>query len=99
MGDREIAIIRELSKLYEDAKRATISECLSYYQTHNAPKGEIVLVIEGAQEIVQEQDIEESLKDALKTMSTKDAVSHVAHITGANKKQLYEKALSMRKPG
>ena len=48
-GDRKISLCRELTKVYEEILRMTVSEAIFYYESHN-PKGEYVLVVEGAQE-------------------------------------------------
>lgn len=48
-GDRKIALCRELTKLNEEVIRTTLSGAIKYYQ-ENAPRGEYVLVIEGADE-------------------------------------------------
>lgn len=44
LGDREIAVCRELTKLHEETRRTTLSEAAAYYRD-NAPRGEFVLVI------------------------------------------------------
>ncbi|MEX6626840.1 16S rRNA (cytidine(1402)-2'-O)-methyltransferase [Tenacibaculum salmonis] len=44
--DRQISVSRELTKLFEETKRGTIKEVLSYYTTKPA-KGEIVIVVDG----------------------------------------------------
>ncbi len=49
LGDRKISICRELTKIYEEVLRMTISEAINYYETKN-PKGEFVLVVEGAED-------------------------------------------------
>lgn len=46
-GDRRIALCRELTKIHEEVLRLTLSEACSYY-SENEPKGEFVLVLEGA---------------------------------------------------
>ncbi|MGY8922379.1 MAG: 16S rRNA (cytidine(1402)-2'-O)-methyltransferase, partial [Flavobacteriales bacterium] len=45
-ADRTIAVIREISKLYESTFRGTAEEAHRFFQTH-PPKGEFVIVIEG----------------------------------------------------
>ena len=47
LGDRPIALCRELTKLHEETFRCTIGEAVAHYQ-ENAPRGEYVLVVEGA---------------------------------------------------
>lgn len=49
LGDRKIALCRELTKIHEEILRGTISEMLEYYRD-KTPKGEYVLVVEGAEE-------------------------------------------------
>jgi len=47
LGDREIAVCRELTKMYEEILRVPISEAISHFKKKN-PKGEFVLVVKGA---------------------------------------------------
>lgn len=49
LGDRRMAVARELTKLHEEVRRTTLAEAVAFYET-NAPRGEFVLVIEGAQD-------------------------------------------------
>ncbi|MBS9774961.1 MAG: 16S rRNA (cytidine(1402)-2'-O)-methyltransferase [Tenacibaculum sp.] len=44
--DRQVSVSRELTKMFEETKRGTLSEVLAYY-TEKPPKGEIVVVVEG----------------------------------------------------
>ena len=46
-GERKACVCRELSKLFEEIKRGTLNELETYYSAH-PPKGEIVIVVEGA---------------------------------------------------
>lgn len=48
-ADRKIAVVRELTKLHEEVMRTTLKEACSYYEKNN-PRGEYVLVIDGAPE-------------------------------------------------
>lgn len=97
LGDRQVAVTRELTKLYEEVKRASLSEALELYKD-NPPKGEIVLVVGPPGEAsYDEADIEAALKRALKTMSTKEAAAFVAEQTGQPRKILYDLALKIAK--
>lgn len=49
LGDRRVAVCRELTKIYEEIIRGTISEAIAHFKTH-PPKGEFVLVIEASKE-------------------------------------------------
>ncbi len=55
-GERKIAIARELTKLHEEIFRTTIAEAVDYYE-ENTPRGEYVLVIEGASETLNEGEL------------------------------------------
>ncbi len=45
LGNRKIAIIREMTKKYEEIKRGTVEEMIEYF-SDNLPKGEIVIILE-----------------------------------------------------
>lgn len=46
LGDREIAVCRELTKMFEEVLRGTISQAIEHFEKKN-PKGEFVLVVKG----------------------------------------------------
>jgi len=58
-GNRKASVSRELSKLYEENIRGTLSELAAHYQT-KAPKGEIVLVVAGKPKREENTDEEEN---------------------------------------
>lgn len=47
LGDRQVALVRELTKIHEEVVRTTLSQAVARYETE-APRGEFVLVVEGA---------------------------------------------------
>lgn len=93
-GDRKISLCRELTKIHEEAFRTTLSEAARYY-TVNKPKGEFVLVIEGAkaEDILKAETIEqayEQVKNLVsKGMRGADACKEIAKSTGFSKGELY----------
>lgn len=97
LGDRDVALCRELTKLHEEVRRTTLAEALRYYQT-TAPRGEYVLVIRGAPE---EKGPRTSLEDALSLveeyrsagLSLKEAAKKAAGETGRSRNDLYHAAL------
>ena len=101
-GDRRISLCRELTKLHEEVKLTTLSEALEYY-TENKPKGEFVLVIEGADNSVSDkpETIEEALSQVKelieKGMRGADACRNIAKATGFSKGELYSKLLEETK--
>ena len=98
LGDRRLTICRELTKKHEEAFRTTFSEALTFYET-TEPKGECVLVIEGAdreelrraeQESFAELSLEEHMERYLSQgMSKKDAMKAVAADRGVSKREIY----------
>ena len=60
-ADRRITLCRELTKIHEESVRTTLGEALQIY-TEKPPKGEFVLVIEGAPEAESEYTIEDALE-------------------------------------
>ncbi|MBQ8316626.1 MAG: 16S rRNA (cytidine(1402)-2'-O)-methyltransferase [Lachnospiraceae bacterium] len=98
LGDRRLTICRELTKKHEEAFRTTFSEALAFYEA-TEPKGECVLVIEGAdreelrraeQESFAELSLEEHMERYLSQgMSKKDAMKAVAADRGVSKREIY----------
>lgn len=96
LGNREAAVARELTKLYEETRRDTLEELYAYYQTAAAPKGEIVLVISPPQPNESSAgDIKKKLKLLLKDHSVKEAASIVAEESGKPRREIYSLALSL----
>ena len=97
LGDRQAAVIRELTKKFEQAVRGNISGLQRYYAENGIPKGEIVIVVAPAeQKKFSDEDIKNQLLDALHTMSVKEAAALVSRSTGLSKKAVYQKALELK---
>ena len=102
LGERRISMSREITKLHEECLRMTIPEAAAYYE-QNDPRGEYVLVIEGAPEGAGEESPEQRMERALALtkelneggMTLRDAVKQAAKQTGVRKNQLYQQALEM----
>ena len=95
--ERRICLCRELTKLHEEALRMTLDEAVAYYESQ-APRGEYVLIVEGAREAAEPavtQDDAVARVQALITQgySKKDAVRQVATETGFPKNALYDAVL------
>ena len=95
LGDRRIAVCRELTKLHEEVFRGTISEALEWAQ---APRGEYVLVVQGAEEPGQpEATLPEQENEALEQLErlrasgikAKEAVAQVAEALQLPKNRVY----------
>ncbi len=99
MGDRDAAVVRELTKKFEESRRGKLSELVAYYQQNGEPKGEVVLVVSRADEaaVAQSYDVHALLKDALqKHASLRDAVDAVTQITGLDRRQIYKQAIEIK---
>ncbi|SCM68827.1 16S rRNA (cytidine(1402)-2'-O)-methyltransferase [Donghicola eburneus] len=96
-GDREVAICRELTKKFEEVIRGSLSE-VSEILSSRQLKGEIVAVI-GRQtsEAVNQETIEEQLRDALSRMSVKDASDAIAQANALPRRKVYQMALKIGK--
>ena len=101
-GDRRVSLCRELTKLHEEVMRTTLSGAVEYYKS-NAPRGEYVLVIEGAESSAEDKQLtaEEALSqvEALVTngMRAADACREIAKVTPFSKGELYSKYLEVKK--
>lgn len=96
-GDRKAAMCRELTKRFEEVRRATLAE-LAGDLAQNPVKGEIVLAVDrGHSETVKEGDIETDLRQALETLSVRDAADMVATAHGLPRRQVYQQALAIAK--
>ena len=96
-GTRRISLSRELTKLHEETLRMTLAEAIAYFD-QTPPRGEFVLIVEGApDEPETEQDEQERLAAAAAAVrrrmedgqTQKDAVKAVSAETGVKKNALY----------
>ena len=93
--DREVAVARELTKLYEECRSGRAAKLADHY-TANPPKGEIVLMVGPPVASASDGDPDELLKDALRTMKTSQAAASVAKLTGLDRKTLYARAMELK---
>jgi 16S rRNA (cytidine1402-2'-O)-methyltransferase len=96
-GDRSAAVCRELTKTYEEIRRATLGALADHYAAVASVRGEIVLVVGPPQPVAaQMADGEAVLRDLLETMPAAKAASEAARLTGLPRKELYQKLLAMK---
>lgn len=103
LGNRNITLCRELTKIHETIQLTTISDAISFYQEQEA-RGEYVLVIEGRDPLEldaekksawKEIPVEEHMEQYLsKGLSRKDAMKQVAIDRGVSKREIYQSLLS-----
>jgi len=96
LGDRRIAICRQLTKLHEEVFRGTVSRAQQYF---TEPKGEFTLVIEGNKGKQEPEASEEIIKrmEAMKTSGSRarEAIALLAEETGLSRKELYRAWLKL----
>lgn len=97
-GGRRISLCRELTKLHEEVLRLTLDAAVAHYETQD-PRGEYVLVVEGAAEAPKEEvTLEQGLalveRYRSEGLSLKEASRKAAADTGLNRKLLYDSSLS-----
>lgn len=98
-ADRRISLCREMTKIHEQVFRTTLEEAVQYY-TENTPKGEFVLILEGAQkpvepEITFEQAVEEASRLVQSGIRATDAAKQVSANTPFKKSEIYSALISM----
>jgi 16S rRNA (cytidine1402-2'-O)-methyltransferase len=98
-GDREAAICREMTKLHEEILRGRIAE-LSRDAGDLETRGEFVVVIAPpatADAAMSDAELDAALGTALSIRSVKDAVAEIAAISGRGKREVYARALELKK--
>jgi 16S rRNA (cytidine1402-2'-O)-methyltransferase len=96
-GARHAAVARELTKHFEEVRRGTLAELAAWYGA-NAARGEITVLV-GPPEDNDAEDLDGSLRAALKDHSVREAAALVTAATGLPKKVVYARALVLAKEG
>jgi len=98
LGAREAAVARELTKMFEEVRRAPLPVLAAQYAEEGAPKGEIVIVIAppAPPEPAGEAELDAALTTALTTLTVKDAARTVAADLGLPRKTVYDRALVLK---
>jgi len=104
MGDRNIAIVREITKLHEEVLRGRLAEIISDYESEKvAIRGEYVLVIEGKSLLEKREERQKSFEEISirehyekyisEGMDKKEAMKAVAKDRGIQKRDVYKELL------
>lgn len=98
LGERQAAVARELTKMFETVRRGGLAQLAAEYAVEGPPRGEIVVIIgppdEGAEKGAA-GDLDARLEAALAIHSLKDAAAVVAADTGLPKREVYARALTL----
>ena len=102
LGDRRITLCRELTKKFEEALPMTLASAIAYYE-ENEPRGEYVLVLEGADRAQLEEEKRRSFEEmtleehmemyTTQGLSRKEAMKKVAADRGVSKREIYKELL------
>lgn len=96
LGNRLVAVCRELTKLFEEVRQDNLDALIAYYEERPTPKGEIVIIVEpAAKGADQIDDLDDALEKALKKLSVKEAVAAVTYMSGRKRKEVYTRALEL----
>lgn len=95
LGPRPAAVARELTKRFEEIRRATLPELAAHYAVH-APRGEVTLLAGPAPAEARDPEaLDARLAETLASHSVKDAAALVAAATGLPRKLVYARALEL----
>ena len=92
--DRRVAVCRELTKLNEEILRTTLGGAAEHFQSH-APRGEFVLVVDGAPSASPAPALDMSIPERVASyeaqgLSRKDAIKQTAHDLSVPKNEIYQ---------
>lgn len=101
LGDRRVAVVREVTKLFEEVHRDTTSGAIERF-TSIEPKGEITLVLEGfvpqpEEQATVDESVDRAIRECLaKGMTQRDAARQVASLHGVPKSEVYRRMLAIK---
>ncbi len=100
LGPRDAAMARELTKMFEEVRRAPLPELARHYAESGPPKGEVTIVVApptAQSQKLSSDEVDEALREALKTNSLRDATTLVSLSAGWPKREVYARALALAK--
>ena len=97
LGDRRIAVCRELTKVHEEIFRGSLAEALTHF---TEPRGEFVLVVEGTKAVEVIPSFDEGVREQLTALkrhgvAAKEATASLAQKTGLSRRELYQAWLKL----
>jgi 16S rRNA (cytidine1402-2'-O)-methyltransferase len=101
LGPRPAAVARELTKLFEEVRRAPLDQLAAHYAGRSDVRGEIVIVIgpPGETQPPVEAEIDAALQEAMRNASVRDAAAEVAARLGLRRREVYARALQLKREG
>ncbi len=103
LGPREACVARELTKFYEELRRGRLPELAAHYAADGAARGEVTVVVgprdKAATSAIDAETVDALLIEALATRSPSRAAAEIAARTGADRRGLYARAVTLRRAG
>ena len=102
LGDRQVVLLREMTKVFEEMKRGSVGAVLKQVEPDNI-KGEITLVVAGVEKHVDEGSIDKETRRMIERllkenkMSIKDMATRISEEKGLTYRRLYKECLAMKK--
>lgn len=98
LGDRKVAVCRELTKKFEEVISGTAQDLSAKYASEPSPKGEVVLVIDppDAPSRLDDAEVSKHLAGLMVDMSLKQAVAEMTAVAGRPRREIYELALALK---
>jgi 16S rRNA (cytidine1402-2'-O)-methyltransferase len=100
LGPRPAAVARELTKIHEEVRRGTLDDLAAHYEKNADVKGEVVIVVGPPQSGVAEataETLDARLTAELARHPVKDAAAIVAAALGLPRREVYARALELKK--
>ena len=97
-GSRLAVVARELTKLHEELQRAPLDELADLYAHQDPPRGEVVILVEGASQttaIFDDTMLKNMLAEELQNSSLRDAVKTVTELSGQPRRKIYQLAIEL----
>ena len=99
MGNRQMAVVREITKKFEETKVDCVQNLISYYTEQGEPKGELVLVIDATPNPLSPEELDwtKLIRSVRPKYTIKEASQILSEQTGISKKEIYQKILEYEK--
>ena len=97
-GSRLAVVARELTKFHEELQRAPLNELADLYALKGSPRGEVVIIVEGASHtkaVFDDNILKNMLAEELKNSSLRDSVKTVTELSGQSRRKIYQLAIEL----
>ena len=94
LGNRPAAVMREITKKFEETKRGPLNELTDHFTVEGAPRGEIVIIVSSLKTTkMSDQEIDRLITKELVNNTLRDSVSVVAQTSGRARREVYKLSL------